>query len=153
MSNLIYIFFISMVPLIELRGSIVVGAAMGVTWYQCMIVSIIGNMIPVPFILFFIRKILDLMKKVKILAPIAEWIERHGSKRSDRVTKYATFGLLLFVGIPLPGTGAWTGSLIAALLGIDRKKAMISVFAGILLASVIMTLAAYGFVGFLGFLT
>lgn len=149
--NLIYVFFISMVPFIEIRGSIPIGFGLGIPFYLCFLVSVLGNMLPVPFILLFIKKILAFMKKVPKLAPIAEWVEERANKRTDKVTKYAVFGLALFVGIPLPGTGAWTGSLIAALLDMKFGYAIISVFAGVLMAGFILSGITYGFLGSLPF--
>lgn len=151
MKNLFYIFFISMVPLIELRGSIPIGAALDMPWLECFIVSVLGNMMPVPFILLFIRKILAFMKTKKSLAPIANWVLDRAAKRSDKITKYETWGLFLFVAVPLPGTGAWTGALIAALLDMRFKYALPSIFAGVACAGFIMSGIAYGFLGFLDF--
>lgn len=143
---LVHVFLISMVPLIELRGGIVWGAAAGLGLWENIIACIIGNMIPVPFILLFIRKILELMKRVPKLENIAVWVEEKADKNKDKVTKYATWGLLLFVGIPLPGTGAWTGALVAAMMNMRMKYALPSIFGGVILASVIMSLGAYGVV-------
>lgn len=148
----LYILLISMVPLIELRGAIPVGCAAGIPWYVNFLLCVIGNMIPVPFILFFIEKIFAFMKRFPRLGRIAVFFEQKGEKNKGKVTKYATWGLLLFVGIPLPGTGAWTGSLIAALLKMDKKHAIISTFGGVILAAVIVTLISYGVLGFLNFL-
>lgn len=150
--NYIYVFFVSMVPFIEIRGSIPLGVLLGIPLPACFLLSVLGNMLPVPFIILFIKKILSFMKRFPKLAPIANFVEEHGSKRSDKVTKFATFGLALFVGIPLPGTGAWTGSLIAALLDMKFGYAIVSVFAGVLLAGFIMSGISYGFLGFLSFL-
>ena len=150
--NYIYVFFVSMVPFIEIRGSVPLGALLGLPFPACFLLSVFGNMLPVPFIILFIKKILSFMKRFPKLAPIAKFVEEHGSKRSDKVTKFATFGLALFVGIPLPGTGAWTGSLIAALLDMKFGYAIVSVFAGVLLAGFIMSGISYGFLGFLSFL-
>ena len=141
-----------MVPLIELRGAIPVGCAAGIPWYVNFLLCVIGNMIPVPFILFFIEKIFAFMKRFPRRGRIAVFFEQKGEKNKGKVTKYATWGLLLFVGIPLPGTGAWTGSLIAALLKMDKKHAIISTFGGVILAAVIVTLISYGVLGFLNFL-
>ena len=152
MKNILWVFFISMLPLIEIRGSIPVGFGLGVPFFECFLVSVIGNMLPVPIILLFVKKVFAWMKKVPKLAPIAEWFEKRGNSRSDRVTKYATLGLFLFVGIPLPGTGAWTGSLIAALMDMKFWYAIVSVFAGVILAGFIMSGISYGFLGFLSFL-
>ena len=150
--DVIYTFLISMVPIIELRGAIPIGAAMGLPWYVNYIVSVIGNFLPVPFILLFIRAILNWMKRVPKLDKIALWLEARAAKKSDKVSKYATIGLMLFVAIPAPGTGAWTGSLIAALMEMRLKHSLISVFCGVVIAGAVITLIAYGALGFLGFL-
>ncbi len=152
MKNFFYIFFISMVPLIELRGAIPVGAALGMPWIETFLVSVVGNMVPVPFILLFIRNILAFMQTKEKLAPIADWVLNKADKHKDEVTKYATWGLLIFVGVPLPGTGAWTGALIAAVLNMRFKYALPSIFGGVLLAGFIVSGVAYGFLGFLSFL-
>jgi len=145
---IVHVFLISMVPLIELRGGILWGAAAGLNIWENVIACIIGNMIPVPFILLFIRKILSWMKTVHKFKfdKIAIWVEEKADKNKDKVTKYATWGLLLFVGIPLPGTGAWTGALVAAMLNMRLKYALPAIFGGIILATVIMSLGAYGLV-------
>ena len=145
-SPLVHVFLISMVPFIELRGGIVWGAAAGLDLWENVIACIIGNMLPVPFILLFIRKILELMKRVPVLQKVAFWVEKKADKNKHKVAKYATWGLLLFVGIPLPGTGAWTGALVAAMMNMRMKYALPSIFGGVLLASVIMSLGAYGVV-------
>ena len=150
--DVIYTFLISMVPIIELRGAIPIGAAMGLPWYVNYIVCVIGNFLPVPFILLFIRAILNWMKKVPRLARIALWLEARAAKKSDKVSKYATIGLMLFVAIPAPGTGAWTGSLIAALMEMRLKHSLLSVFCGVVLAGAVITLISYGALGFLSFL-
>ena len=149
--NYLWIFLISMIPIVELRGAIPIGASLGNAWLPNMLVSIIGNMLPVPFILLFIRHILVWMKKTRF-AGVAEWIERKAQKNSVKVMKYASLGLYLFVAIPLPGTGAWTGALVAATFDMRMKYALPSIAAGVVTASVIMTLASYGFVSFLTFL-
>ena len=141
-----------MVPLIELRGAIPIGAALGLPWLANFIASIIGNMVPVPFILLFIRHILAWMKKTKAFSKIALWVEEKGKKNSVKVMKYASLGLMLFVGIPLPGTGAWTGALVAALLNMRMKYSLPSIFAGVVLAAFIMSGISYGFLSFLSFL-
>ena len=149
----LYTFLISMVPILELRASVIYGAANGLEWYIVIPISIVGNMLPIPFILLFIRKILAWMKTTKHFARFALWLERKAEKHSKRVLKYAFFGLVLFVGIPLPGTGAWTGALVAALFDLRMKSALPAIFIGLLLASAIMGAASYGAVGFLSFLT
>lgn len=149
--NYLWVFLISMVPIVELRGAIPVGAAAGNAWLANMLLCIAGNMLPVPFILLFIRHILTWMHKTP-LAPIANWVETKARKNTGKVTKYAAFGLFLFVAVPLPGTGAWTGSLVASMLDMRMKFALPSILAGVVVAAVIMSLASYGFVSFLSFL-
>ena len=109
-------------------------------------------MLPVPFILLFLRWFLEIMKKTRLLGGIARWLERKADKNKDKVDKYGFWGLTLLVAIPLPGTGAWTGSLVASLMRINFWKALLACFIGVLIAGVIITLAAYGAVGFLSFL-
>ena len=147
----LWVFFISMLPIIELRGAIPVGAAMGLPLWSNYLVSVVGNFLPVPFILLFIRYILAWMKTTKHLARIALWLEEKAQKNTAKVMKYATFGLFLFVAIPLPGTGAWTGALVAALLDMRMKYALPSILLGVLAAGVIMSLASYGVVGIFNF--
>ena len=110
-------------------------------------ICIIGNIIPVPFILLLITPIFNWMKGTKHLKPFVERMEARAMKKSDQIEKYEFWGLVLFVGIPLPGTGAWTGSLLAALLGMKFKKAFPAVLLGIALASVIMSIVSYGLLG------
>lgn len=152
MMKYLYTFFISMLPIIELRGAIPVGAASGLPWYINYLLCCVGNMLPVPVILFFIEYVLNFMKQVKHLDRIAYWVEEKAEKYKGQVTKYATWGLLLFVAVPLPGTGAWTGSLVAAFIKMKKKTAFFSVLGGVLIAGVIITLISYGVLGFLSFL-
>ena len=143
------VFIISLIPTIELRGGIIAGYLLGLPWLRNLVVAVIANVIPVPFILFFIKKVLAFMRKHGILVKLVDWIEARGQSKSSEVTKYEVFGLMLFVASPLPGTGAWTGSLVAALLEMDVKKAMLSVFAGVLVAGFIMTVLSYGLLDFI----
>ena len=152
MMKYLYTFFISMLPIIELRGAIPVGAASGLPWYINYLLCCVGNMLPVPVILFFVEYVLNFMKQVKHLDRIAYWVEEKAEKYKGQVTKYATWGLLLFVAVPLPGTGAWTGSLVAAFIKMKKKTAFFSVLGGVLIAGVIITLISYGVLGFLSFL-
>ena len=152
MIDYIYTFLISMVPIAELRASIIFGAAKGLEWYYVIPISIIGNFLPVPFILLFIRKVLEWMKYSKHLSKVAIWLENKAKKNSARVLKFAFFGLVLFVGIPLPGTGAWTGALVAAMIDLRMKYTLPSIFMGLIMASAIIGAASYGAVGYLSFL-
>ncbi len=146
--NHLYVLLISMVPIIELRGAIPVGAVMGLPWWSNYLMAVIGNCLPVPVILLCIRRVLAWMKTTKRLAGIALWLEKKGARGSEKIMRYASLGLMLFVAIPLPGTGAWTGALAAALLNMRMKYALPSIVAGVLIAGAIMTLASYGIVGF-----
>lgn len=141
------IFFISMVPILELRGGLLAASLIGVPITTAVPICIVGNIIPIPFILLFIKKIFKLLKKVKIFRGIIEKLESRAMSKSDSIKKYEFWGLVLFVGIPLPGTGAWTGSLIAALLDIDFKKAILAELLGIAIATVIMSIFSYGLLG------
>ena len=109
--------------------------------------GIIGNLIPIPFILFLFSSVLEWMKGVKVFRPFALWLERHILNRREQIEKYEFWGLVLFVGIPLPGTGAWTGSGVAALLHMDKKKAFLAILLGVAIATVIMSIISYGLLG------
>ena len=144
LNKVIGIFLISMLPIIELRGAIPIGVAIGLPWYLNMIVSIIGNMLPVPFILLFSVKAFEFMKKHNIMVKFIEKIENRAKKRSEGLATGEFIGLMLFVAIPFPGTGAWTGALIAALLQFNRKRSFFYIGLGVVIAAAIMTLASYG---------
>ena len=119
-------------------------ALLGVKMSAAIPICIVGNVLPVPFILLFLKAVLDFMKKTR-LRFLAEKIEDHAKKKNRIMERGEFLGLLLFVGIPLPGTGAWTGSLIATLFGMDRKKAVPAILLGVLMATVIMTVFSYAF--------
>ena len=140
------VFFCSMIPIIELRSAIPMGAAFSLPWWQTYLISVIGNMIPVPFILLFIKKIIRWMSnsKVKLFNKTAGFLMRKVEKNREKIEKYSFFGVCLFVAIPLPATGAWTGSLVAAMIDMKFWKAVLSAFIGVLAAGVIMTLISYG---------
>ena len=148
------VFFISMVPLIELRGAIPVGVAMGLPLWQAYIIAIIGNMIPVPIIFFFARKVLEWGADKPVIGKFFTFCLEKGHKGGQKLQEKAGRGLfvalLLFVGIPLPGTGAWTGTLAASLLDMDFKSSVIAVMCGVVLAGVIMGLLSMGVFGALG---
>ncbi|ALA96539.1 small multidrug export protein [Leptotrichia sp. oral taxon 212] len=145
--KVIGIFFISLLPVIELRGSIPIGYYQGLPWYTNMITSIIGNILPVPFILLFVVKVFEFMKKRNIMVNVIEKIEKRAMSRSESIANKEFLGLMLFVAIPFPGTGAWTGALIAALLQFDRKKSFVYIFIGVLIAASLVTLGVYGVIG------
>lgn len=141
------VFVISMIPLLELRGGLLVAKIIGVPLLTAIPVCIVGNIIPIPFILLFIKKIFQLLKKVPFFKNIIIKLENRAMGKSDSIRQYEFWGLTLFVGIPLPGTGAWTGSLIAALLDVDFKKAILAELLGIAIATVIMSIVSYGLLG------
>lgn len=142
----ILVFIISLMPILELRGGLLAAALLGLDPIPSYIISIIGNVIPVPFILLLITKILDWMRncKVKFIKSVAKWLDEKIEKHKGSIEKYGYVGLILFVGIPLPGTGAWTGSLIAAVLEMDRKKSFWAVMLGVVMASIIMMVLSFG---------
>ena len=185
----LYIFIISILPVIELRGSIPAGAAMDIPFYLNYPISVIGNLLPVPFILLFIPKILDFLGRFRIFRPIVNWLRRKAEKNKGKIIKDAKgkecleaeiqttdsedsesigeavvlpqkrkmstaifVALMIFVAIPLPGTGAWTGSLVAALFDLPKKHSFLAILLGVMISGVIMCLASYGTVGFLKFL-
>lgn len=143
------VFIISMVPILELRGGLLAAgpAVLDVAKWQAIPISIIGNLIPIPFILLLITKVFDWMKGTKRLKPIVEKLEAKALSKSGKIEKYEFWGLVLFVGVPLPGTGAWTGALIAALLGIRFRKAFAAIVLGVLVAAFIMTILSYVVIG------
>lgn len=140
------VFFCSLLPIIELRGAIPLGAGFGLPFWQTYLISVIGNILPVPFILLFIKGILTWMSKCRVKAfnKVAGWLFRKAEKNRGKVEKYASLGLVLFVAIPLPGTGAWTGSLVAAVMDMKFWRAFLSALIGVLVAGVVMTLISYG---------
>ena len=216
----LYVFLISILPVIELRGSIPAGAAMGIPFYLNYLLSVTGNLLPVPFILMFIPKILDFMARFKIFRPIVNWLRRKAEKNKGKIIRESAekkhldesarkdalqesvdggcsvesgeksieaaefsqsaeeqidknsaqtdeksaakteremsigvfIALMIFVAIPFPGTGAWTGSLVAALFNLPKRKSFLAVMLGVLISGIVMCLASYGTVGFLKFL-
>jgi len=141
------VFIISLFPILELRGGLIAASLLQIPALTAIPICILGNILPIPFILLFIKQIFKWMKKIEIFRPMIEWLERKAMGKSDKIARYEFWGLLIFVGIPLPGTGAWTGALIASLLGIDIKKSSLAIFLGILMATVIMYVVSYVMVG------
>lgn len=136
---------ISMVPVIELRGALPIAVANGLDYPIAIIVSVIGNLIPVPLIIIFIRKIFEWMRKVsKKLDVLVSKLEARAESKSEVVHKYAFWGLFILVAIPLPGTGAWTGALVAAMLNMRLKKAFPAIALGVVGAAAIVTFVTYG---------
>lgn len=154
LTKYLWIFFISMVPLIELRGAIPVSQGLGLPLLQSYIVCVIGNMVPVPIIYFFARKVLEWGADKPVIGKFFTFClvkgEHGGKKLQEKAGRGLFVALLLFVGIPLPGTGAWTGTLAASLLDMDFKSSVVAVMLGVLLAGVIMGLASAGVFGAIG---
>ena len=140
------VLFCSMIPIIELRGAIPMGAIFDMPWWQSYILSVIGNMLPVPIILLFVKAVINFMSKskVKFFNKIADFLFRRVEKRRGQIEKYSFWGVCLFVAVPLPVTGAWTGSLVAAMIDMKFWKALLSCLLGVMIAGVVMTLISYG---------
>lgn len=143
--KIISTFFISMVPILELRGAIPIATANGLNLWVAIVVSILGNMVPVPFIIIFIRKIFDwLREKNKQLDKLVCYFEKKADKHTETVNRYKFWGLFILVAIPLPGTGAWTGALVAAMMDMRLKKAVPAIFMGVVAAGIIVALVTTG---------
>ena len=141
------LFLVSMIPIVELRGSIILGAAMNMNWLTVFLISFIGNILPIPLVILFGKKILKWLERIPCLRKLSTWYQEKLLKKAHKVTKYSLIGLCLFVAIPLPGTGAWSGAAIAALLDLKIKQAYPVIVLGVFIAGVIMTLASYGVAG------
>jgi uncharacterized membrane protein len=145
MGRIITTLLIAMVPVIELRGAIPIAAAQGMDPWEAMLISVIGNMVPVPFIIVFIRNIFKWMRtKSDRLNALVTRMENKASLKAEKVLKYEKFGLFVFVAIPLPGTGAWTGALIAAMLDMSLKSAVPMILLGVITAGLIVTMLTLG---------
>ena len=145
------VFFCSMIPIIELRGAIPMGAVFnatlgGMPFWLTYILSVAGNMLPIPFILLFIKRVIRWMSqsKVKFFNKVSNYLLNKVEKKRDKIEKYSFWGVCIFVAIPLPVTGAWTGTLVAAMIDMKFWKAFVSCLLGVMIAGVIMTIASYG---------
>lgn len=143
----VVVFIISILPILELRGGLLAASLLKINFFRGLVICIIGNLLPIPFVLLLLDYIFSLLRKWKITRKLVDWFERKVLLKREQIDKYGYFGLLLFVGIPLPGTGAWTGSALAVLLGLDKKKSFIFIILGVLLAAVIMSIVSYGILG------
>lgn len=142
----IIVFIISMCPILELRGGLIAASLLNMDPVISYIICLIGNVLPIPFILWLITKILNWMRNSKFekIKGIANWLDKKVEKNKGQIEKYGYLGLVLFVGIPLPGTGAWTGCLIASVLEMDKKKSFLAAVVGVFIASIIMMLLSFG---------
>ena len=145
-----WVFFISMVPIVELRGAIPIGVGMGLPFIPTYLIAAFGNMIPVPFILLLVKPVLQFMAKFKVFTKLVNFVMEKGHNAGAKFGNAKYWALYTFVAIPLPGTGAWTGSLAAVLLDLDKGKSLMAVFAGVLTAGIIMGVVSYGLLGAIG---
>ena len=141
------VFVISMVPILELRGGLLAASLLNIPIVRAIWYCVIGNIIPVPFILLLITPIFNRLKMMRLFRPMVEKLESRALGKSEQIERYEFWGLALFVGVPLPGTGAWTGALIASLLGIRFRKAFPAIILGIFIATIIMSIVSYGLLG------
>ena len=141
------VFVIYMVPILELRGGLLAASLLNIPIVRAIWYCVIGNIIPVPFILLLITPIFNRLKKTRLFRPMVEKLESRALGKSEQIERYEFWGLALFVGVPLPGTGAWTGALIASLLGIRFRKAFPAIILGIFIATIIMSIVSYGLLG------
>ena len=140
----VIVFIISILPILELRGGLIAASLLKLPFLKGYIISIIGNILPIPIVLLFLDKIFTLLRKFKLTSKIVIKLENKILSKKKQIDKYGYLGLLLFVGIPLPGTGAWTGSALAVLLHLDKKKSFMYIILGIIMASIIMSIFSYG---------
>lgn len=140
------VFLCSMVPVIELRGAIPLGWATNIPWWLTYLLAVVGNMLPVPFILLLIRQVLTVMEKmpIKFVRAFAAWLRRKAEKNTDKIQRFGFWGLCFFIAIPLPVTGAWTGSLVAATIRMNFWRAMLSALLGVMIAGAVVTLICLG---------
>ena len=146
LGKILLTFGTAMVPVLELRGAIPVGVAAGLPPAVACAAAVLGNMVPVPFILLLIRRIFDWLRSTDWFGPKIDWLERRAHLKGRVVRKYRLPGLIILVAIPLPGTGAWTGALVAALLDIRMRHAVPAIFLGVVIAGVIVTAVTAGVV-------
>jgi len=141
--GLVHTMLIAMAPVVELRGAIPYGLAQQLPFWLVFVVALIGNLIPVPFIILFIRKIFCFLRRSSLLGPMIARLEQKAHLKGRLVNRYKTFGLFVFVAIPLPGTGAWTGALVAAFLDIRLRHAFPAIALGVLVAGLLVSAISY----------
>lgn len=138
------VFIISLLPILELRGGLLAASFLKIPYIKAAIICIVGNLLPIPFILLLLEKVLLIMEKISFTKGIALWLKEKAAKNKEAIDKYGFWGLVLFVGIPLPGTGAWTGSLVATVFHMNRWKSFLAILLGVFMAFVIMSIISYG---------
>ena len=143
----VIIFILSLMPILELRGGLLAASLLNIEFVRAAIICVVGNVLPIPIVLLFLKFVLNLFEKWNVTKKIVNWLERKVEEKREQIDKYGYWGLILFVGIPLPGTGAWTGALLAIMLGLDRKKSFVCILLGVLMAAIIMSILSYGILG------
>ncbi|MBS5149481.1 MAG: small multi-drug export protein [Butyricicoccus pullicaecorum] len=138
------LFLVSMLPLVELRGAVPLGVAAGMPWYEILPICYLGNLLPIPFLLLFTERLLDWLARMPGIKGAANWYASKLNSKKEQITKYAKWGLFLFVAVPLPGTGAWSGAMIASILKMPPVRAFVSIAAGVVAAGLIMAIASSG---------
>lgn len=141
------VFILSMVPVIELRGAVPAAMLYEIPWEVAYLVTVVGNLVPVPFIILFARKIINWMKRWEKLRTLAHKLEQKAHRNSKKLERFQWLGLCLLVAIPLPGTGAWTGALVASVLQMRMRDSLSAIGVGCLIAGAIVTLVSYGIIG------
>ncbi len=143
-SKYIFVFFLSLLPILELRGGLIAASLLGLPPLNAFLLCLVANILIIPFVLFLMETILNLLSKISFLKKIIDWWKNKAISKKETIEKYGYLGILIFVAVPLPGSGAWTGCLIAVLLGLDKKKSFIAALLGVLIAGIIMMIFSYG---------
>ncbi len=144
LSDMIKTLFTAMLPVLEIRGAIPVGVAAGLDPWLAFAVGVVGNMLPIPILILITRRVINWLKKHGVLVRFTGWLERKGAEKAKTVQQYSFWGLFILVAIPLPGTGAWTGALVASLLDMRLKRALPAITMGVVAAGIIVLLLTYG---------
>ena len=141
------VFIISLMPILELRGGLLAASLLDIEFTRAVFICVIGNILPIPVVLLFLKLVLNWLEKWDVTKKVVNWLEKKVEEKREQIDKYGYLGLIIFVGIPLPGTGAWTGSLLAVMLGMNRKKSFICILVGVIMAAIIMSILSYGILG------
>lgn len=140
----VFIFILSLLPILELRGGLIAASLLDMPMWSSLLVCLLSNILIIPFVLFLVEGILNLLSKIKPIGKVIDWLKKKTLSKKDIIEKYGYLGVMLFVGVPLPGSGAWTGCFLAVLLGLDKKKSFLAALFGVLIAAVIMLIFSYG---------
>ncbi len=140
----ILVFIISLLPVLELRGGLIAASLLKMPMWGSILVCVIGNILIIPFVLFLMEKLIGILSKIKIFKKFFDWWQNKALKKKNIIDKYGYLGIMLFVAVPLPGSGAWTGCLIAVLMGLDKKKSFVAALLGVFIAAIIMSIFSFG---------